>query len=409
MTTQQHEPVTQDLINLIAQQPQIRKYLDDSLAAAKKLSPDPKLNPAQDFDSYLTYLDWASQLAPQEILNNPSDLIRDQILQSICYFYFLLDQPITGLPETYYKQAIQYYPPFSDWCRKFCDTWGAYLSTPNSWSSKQYQQFYADPKFRLATGDYESPENWHTFNEFFSRYLSSPSKRPISNPGDKSVVVSPADSVPQGQWSIDSRGRIMVNDGLQVKNVRYFNVKDLLGPKSSPAYQDAFNDGVLTHTFLNVFDYHRYHFPVGGTIKLAPEIVQQNVALEVSFDSSLKRYVPIDSTGWQFTQTRGIVIVETENYGVVAVIPMGMAHVSSVNFEADVQAGNSVAKGDMLGTFLFGGSDYIILFSKDAKFRITAPTQRQFVHDRELNQFSTPVGDTFKHILMGEEYGKMGG
>jgi len=39
---------------------------------------------------------------------------------------------------------------------------------------------------------------------------------------------------------------------------------------------------------------------------------------------------------------------------------------SSVNFEDTVKSGNTVKKGDMLGYFLFGGSDYVMLFQSKA-------------------------------------------
>jgi hypothetical protein len=33
-------------------------------------------------------------------------------------------------------------------------------------------------------------------------------------------------------------------------------------------YQDAFKNGIYIHSFLNVDDYHRYHVPVAGEIKV---------------------------------------------------------------------------------------------------------------------------------------------
>ena len=404
------EAITQQLIDLYTTRPEIQTYLNSSLAAASAINPNLQTNPAQTLSAYLDFVDSASKLAPKEILNNPPDLIRDQILQSITYFYFLIDQPLEALEgKGLYKPALQYYPPFAKWTRDFATTWGAYLNTTASWSSTQLAQFQSDPLFRLNTGDYEASSNWNTFNRFFSRYLASPSKRPIASPNDDTVVVSPADSVPQGVWDIDDKGNIQVDGGLKVKNLRYFNIGDLLGPNTKQ-YASDFYGGRLTHTFLNVYDYHRYHFPVAGRILQAPEVVQQNVALEVTWNPTTGKYVPIDSTGWQFTQTRGIVVLQTDNYGKVALIPMGMAHVSSVNFESYVLPDVTRQKGDMLGTFLFGGSDYIILFEKAANFRITAPEQdTQYVAEigSEGHQFNYPVTN-YEHVLMGNAYGKMG-
>lgn len=387
MENDNHKAITQDLIGLIEKNPEIGNMLEVSIAKAKEINPDPKTNPVQNLSDYYNFIDSASELIPRDVLGNPSDLTRDQILQSICYFYFLVDQPLSELENKgLFDNTIQYYEPFSSWLRDFADTWGSFLDTEASWSPEIYQEFYNDPSYGLQKGWYESSSNWSTFNRFFSRYLESPNARPIASPNDTMVVVSPADSVPQGTWAIDNNSTIQVEDGLEVKLVHYYSVRDLLGNDSQ--YRDAFANGVLTHSFLNVNDYHRYHFAVGGTIKEKKKVVQ-NVALEVAWNSTQNKYDPIDSTGWQFSQTRGYVIVDTGKYGLVALIPMGMAQVSSVNFEDDVEMGATHEKGDMLGNFLFGGSDFVMLFQERAGFEMTA-TQGN-------------------HILMGEEYGVIKG
>ncbi|MDD2755271.1 MAG: phosphatidylserine decarboxylase [Methanothrix sp.] len=382
-----HKAITQDLMKLIENNPEIGVMLEESIAKAKDINPDRQTNPAQNLSEYYDFIDSASDLIPQDVLNDPANLTRDQILQSICYFYFLVDQPLPQLENmSLFNNTIQYYEPFSVWLRSFADTWGMFLDTEESWNNETYQQFYDDPIYGLQGPWYESSSNWNTFNRFFSRYLASPDQRPIASSNDTSVVVSPADSVPQGTWPIASNSTILVDGGLQVKLGRYFNIEDLLGNDSE--YKDAFADGVLTHTFLNVNDYHRYHFAVGGKI-VDNRSITENVALEVKWNSTGKKYDPIDSTGWQFSQTRGYVIVDTGEYGLVALIPMGMAQVSSVNFEKGVVVGSDHEKGDMLGNFLFGGSDFVMLFQKQAGFELTA----------------TPG----VHILMGEKYGVMKG
>lgn len=401
----QHKPITQKLIKLLEANPDIKTMLTDSIAAAKKINPNTLTNPAQSLQDYYKYIDKASELIPQEILSNPSSLIREQILQSICYFYFLIDQPLPALEgKGLFKNAIQYYKPFSAWALKFANAWGQFLDTEKSWNEKTYQEFYDDPSFGLQKGWYESPTKWKTFNQFFSRYLKSPAMRPIASPTDDSVVTAPADSVPQGTWAIDGNSKILVNGGLKVKLATFFSIPELLG-QDSP-YKDAFANGILTHTFLNVFDYHRYHFSVGGTVK-AKKVISQNVALEVTWSQKQGKYVPIDSTGWQFTQTRGYVIVDTGKHGLVALIPMGMAQVSSVNFEKNVTVGSKHKKGDMLGPFHFGGSDFVILFQKKAGFEITAPSKHKLVTKSDSERGHMLM--SFKHILMGEKYGVMNG
>jgi phosphatidylserine decarboxylase precursor len=387
-----NKPITEELKKLLNEKPEIKAMLEKSIAQACAINGDKATNPVENIYDYYKFIDQASELIPQQVLDKPKNLTREQILQSICYFYFIISQPLPELKgKKLFRNSLQYYPPFSKWLHSFAVTWGKFLDTKNSWSKKTYQQFYNDSRFGLKKNWYESPLKWHTFNEFFSRRLRAPSVRPIAFPKDDSIVTSPADSIPQGTWKIDFDSKITIDGGLKVKLATYYSVKDLLGKDSK--YKDAFADGILTHTFLNVNDYHRYHFPVSGTVK-EMNIISQNVALEVSWDSASKKYVPVDSTGWQFSQTRGYVILETKKYGLVALIPMGMAQVSSVNFEKNITIGSTHKKGDRLGYFLFGGSDFIIIFQKIAGFEIRAAKQ---------------TNETFKHILVGEEYGRMRG
>jgi phosphatidylserine decarboxylase len=112
-----------------------------------------------------------------------------------------------------------------------------------------------------------------------------------------------------------------------------------------------------------------------------------------TWDANARRYV-LDSNipGWQNIETRGCVIIETKEYGLVALLPIGMSQVSSVNYERNVGTGNTVKKGDMLGYFLFGGSDFVLLFQSKVDFKLTVPKRSD---------------GTYQHVLMGEEYGRL--
>jgi phosphatidylserine decarboxylase len=388
-----HQPITLQLMELIENNPEIGTLLEASIAKAKEVNPDPEMNPVQSLEDYYAYIDRASLSLPQDMIECSPDLsMRDRMLQGICYHYFLVSQPLSELENMgLFSNSLQYHEPFASWLRDFAVAQGQYMDTEESWGEDIYQEILADADYGLREDWYEDPSNWHTFNQFFSRYLSSPDVRPIASPDDAAIVVSPADCVPQGVWHISSESEIEVEGGLEVKLQTFYSIHDLL--ESDSQYRDAFAGGVLTHAFLNVNDYHRYHFAVGGEV-VEKAILTRDVALEVSWDEDQGKYIPLDSTGWQFSQTLGYVIMDTGETGLVALIPMGMAMVSSVNFEDDVAVGNSLHKGDMLGTFLFGGSDFIMLFQEDAGFEITAPMASD---------------SDYAHILMGEEYGLMGG
>jgi len=388
-----HEPMTQELISMVETNAEIKTLLVKSIDKAKEVNPDKKTNPAQTLAEYYDFIDWAAKALPWNILKDQNyPKIYEQIDQSLDYFYFVMDQPLTELEgKGLYRNSLQYYEPFRSWLIKFVKTWGAYLDTEVSWNDQYYKKVYEDERFGLQKGWYEDPSKWKTFNQFFSRYLKSPDQRPISKSDNPAVIISPADSVPQGVWEIDENSNLKDKEGAQIKSSVFYSIKDLLGKDS--AYKESFANGILTHTFLDVHDYHRYHFPVGGTVKEI-NIIHQDDAVGgiMSWNKEKNKYtLDAEISGWQFIETRGCVIIDTEKYGLVALIPVGMSQISSVNFEKEVKAGAKFKKGDMLGYFLFGGSDYVMIFQKKAGFKITAPKSDDM--------------KTYKHTLMGEEFG----
>ena len=152
----------------------------------------------------------------------------------------------------------------------------------------------------------------------------------------------------------------------------------------------------MTHSFLNVNDYHRYHFPLGGTVRevrIIPGINPTGGTLW--WDDEEKRYAydPRTRLGWQSVETRGVVILDTGEYSLVALLPIGIVSVSSVNFEDTVKPGAIVEKGDMLGNFAFGGSDFVMLFQKGVTFTLDAPREEG--------------SSSYKHMLTGKRLGKL--
>jgi phosphatidylserine decarboxylase precursor len=366
--------------------------LEASLAAAAKVNPDKKTNPAQTLPDYYDLLDRASGLMPQNILENPADALPVQMQQGYGYLYFLINQPLPELQTNGpARNSIQYHPLFAKWLYKFVDAYGDFFDSPASWHGKIYREICKDPSFGMQRDWYEPAANWKTYNHFFARSLKSPAARPVAAPDDPAVVVAPADSVPQGVWAIDEKSRVQAAGGVQVKDDVYATIEKLLG-KESPS-KDAFARGVLTHTSLNVNDYHRYHFAVGGVVKEV-KIMKGNAARQAYWDPQARKYYVSHALDGEFYQTRGCVVVDTGAHGLVALIPVGMGLESSVNFEKQVTVGSRHKKGDPLGYFLFGGSAVIMLFQEKAGFTLTAPAEEKTV---------------FKHLLVGEKYGVLKG
>ncbi len=388
----EHEEITWDLIRMIDHNEEVKELLETAISQARELNPDTDTNPVIDLESYYSFIDRISLSLPWEI--SPSqhyDGLYEKIDQGMGCLYFIIDQPLEKLEDKgYYHNSLLYHEPFRSWFIKFLSVSGEFLSSEASWKEEYYKNALENEDFHLKEDLYESPNNWKSFNDFFARRLKDPSKRPIAEAENDSVVTSPADSEPQGIWKIDEFSKVIADypeeeAGLYIKTGTLKDVSVLLG---NSKYKDSFRNGTLTHTFLDINDYHRYHFPVSGTVKEVLIIPQDDAPGGViTWDKEQGRYKEYfsETVGWQSIETRGVVIIETANGGLVAVIPVGMCQVSSVNFEESVKAGAEVKKGDPLGYFLFGGSDIIMLFDEDLEFSMTAKTG--------------------SHILMGSEYG----
>lgn len=387
---------TQELIELVNSDPALKSLLIKSIEKAKAINPDRNTNPAQDLQEYYAFVSWAETSMPWALIKKEEyPEMFDNIFQGLCAFYFIIDQPLQELEnKDLVNNSLQYAEPFASWLVSFSNSWGDFLDTEASWNEEYYQMALNDPNFGLQNGWYEDPSNWKTFNQFFARHLKSPDMRPIASPKDSSVVIAFADSEPQGVWPIDNTSNIISPDGVPVKSSTLRSISALIGSDSE--YSDAFANGTFTHSFLNVNDYHRYHFPVSGTIKEVRRIQGINpTGGKLWWDSESERYVfdPAAKLGWQSIETRGCVIVETKDFGLVALLPIGMVAVGSVNFEDTVQVGTEVNKGDMLGYFLFGGSDFIMIFQDKVNFVMEAPKADDSQH--------------YEHMLMGEKLGSL--
>ncbi len=336
-----HLPVVADLVQLLQTRPDLRVALESAIRTAD-------VNGLRDMNSFLTYLDGLVTFVPTE----------HELLTVIKFHYIINQAPGDQLNRD---------KSFSSWMKRLAETWGQFLDTPAS--AAGISSFAARPNYNI--GDYfAGPSGWLTFNQFFAREVK-PGKRPIAEPRNDRVIVSPADSVFAGKWDIDADSKVTV------KGVTWPISKLLDG---SP-YQEAFKHGIYTHSFLNVDDYHRYHVPVAGEIKEVRKI-QGRVYLNVirKADGSLDL---IDGDTYQFNQERGLIIIDSPDVGLVAVLPIGMSFVSSVNLTPDV--GAKLQKGDEFGFFMFGGSDIVMLF-QNKHVVIDAEVGRKYLQGQRIGE-----------------------
>jgi phosphatidylserine decarboxylase len=202
------------------------------------------------------------------------------------------------------------------------------------------------------------------------------------------VITLPADCTYRIQYPISPDSKI---PQVTVKKTHQIaTIPELL---EGSKYANAFANGTFVHYFLGPYSYHRIHTPVAGMLEEC-YAGQGLTFLEVNLvngqfdapDNSGDDLPPATNSGegYEFTQARGILTIDTTNsprgdMGIIAVIPVGMCQVSSVNMTSTP---GPVSKGDEFGYFLFGGSDIILLFQKGKAPEIdTSTTYRYYGTD----------------------------
>ena len=371
----EYNKTTVELIEMVENVPELKHLLEKAITKGCAINPDKSTNPVQSLEDYYDFIDHSQKAMPWDIISCPGQpTVFGRMYQALCYCYFINCMQLEELEEKdFFTNSLQYMEPYREWLVEYCKSWGRHLSSPESWNKEYEELLMQQEELGMTKGWYEDPSNWHSFNDFFARHLKSPEQRPVSAPEENSIVVSPCDCTPQGVWDIDSESHIITESKIAIKSRVFNSVRNLITPESP--YCDAFANGKFYHAFLNANDYHRYHFPLDGTIKEL-RIIPGNDALggKVTWVPELRQYVVDCSVpGWQSIETRGLAIIDTGEYGIVAVMPIGMSQVASVNFESNLKAGDKIKKGAPLGYFLFGGSDFILVFQEKARFNLTAP------------------------------------
>lgn len=328
-----------------------------------------------DIEGYIQYLKffmrWAPRQSGEEAWKNPENGQSQEVYDRLCHFYWLIDQKV-GPDDTIIVENI---PWFSVWLVSYANAWGSFLNTTDSFNDEILASFIKySPDYRvedsMVDGKPNNPSGWLTFNQFFARELN-PGLRPIESPFDNTVVTCPADCTYKQTYAIDADSNI---PAIRMKKTHeYASVKKLL---EGSQYKDAFANGTFVHYFLGPYSYHRFHTPVAGFVRECYPI-HGLVYLDVHISDHQFNAPDSSQGGYEFTQARGVITVDTTNsdygnVGIVAVIPIGMCQVSSVNMIATPN--RQFMKGDEFGYFLFGGSDIIILFQEGVNPQINTST-----------------------------------
>ena len=202
----------------------------------------------------------------------------------------------------------------------------------------------------------ESPKNYVTFNEFFTRELK-PELRPLSS----TKLTSPVDG------TISQYGDIIDSSILQAKGINY-SLKSLIGGSEDRA--NLYKDGQFITIYLSPKDYHRIHMPCSG------DLIEQTHIPGRLF--SVAKHTVNTIKGIFARNERVIATFDTE-YGSMAMILVGAINVAAIEtiwaglitppqgktISSKIYRGKGInlKKGDEMGRFNMG-STVILLFTK---------------------------------------------
>jgi phosphatidylserine decarboxylase len=206
------------------------------------------------------------------------------------------------------------------------------------------------------------PENYKSFNDFFTRALR-PEARPLAE--EKGSVICPVDGMVSEAGNIEN-GRLYQAKGHD------FTLQELLG--GDPKWTAAFADGNFATVYLSPRDYHRIHIPLSGTLKKMIHVPGRLFSVSPTTTRAIPRL---------FSRNERVVNLFDTEAGPMAVIMVGAIFVASMDtvwagtvtprwrqvrnweYGRKSTAATKLNKGAEMGRFNMG-STVILLFAKDA-------------------------------------------
>lgn len=233
---------------------------------------------------------------------------------------------------------------------------GASKNCPSS--KKDIAPFIKEYKIDMKESQLQADEFPH-FNAFFYRKLT-PEARPLCQPNQAAF---PADGRHMG-WKNASE-----IDQVFIKGQR-FDIQALL---DCPELAKRFENGSVILSRLCPVDYHRFHFPVSGIPGMARPIAGPLASVS---PICLRRKL-----SWLWTNKREITLIESPQFGLVAMLEVGATCVGSIHQTYDPC--KPVEMGDEKGYFSFGGST-VMTFFEPKRIRLAKDLLEQTAAGREL-------------------------
>ena len=283
--------------------------------------------------------------------------------------------------------------------KKILDKWGEYLrSTESAWCLDDGPRCWFSPEalthlvseanagndLRLQSFeeiyicDRSKPRYGFTsWDNFFTRRFRE-GVRPLAYSDDNSVIVHACESTPRR-----IQRNVQESDKFWTKGTPY-SLTDMLNHDS---LSSQFCSGTVYQAYLSALSYHRWHAPVSGRVVRAT-LIQGFYFSEPPYDGFNPEYNPNgeekltwDNAYQTAVATRALIFIEADNsdIGLMAALFVGMTEVSTC--EIAVKDGDTVRKGDEIGSFHCGGSTYCLIFRQGVNFfDLPDPSRAKHIH-----------------------------
>lgn len=343
-------PVMEEFRELIDTDPLVRLYLTEMIEQVQETKPDrePQL---ESIKQVLELIDVVLTEAPEynttELVGAPLNAILNWTMGTPAGLAAFRDERVNGM------------------FRKILIAWKEFLDSPSSlyvlnesptgWKCPQAAQAMGIEQYEHDPSDqYWGFTSW---NDFFTRRFK-PGERPIASPKDDRVIVNACESTP---YAIATG--VQRYDRFWIKRQPY-SLQDMLANDESV---EQFVGGTVYQAFLSALNYHRWHSPVAGTVKKA--FVQPGTYYSEAEGEGEDPAGPNDSQGY-ITQvaTRALIFIEADDpsIGLMCMMPVGMAEISSCVINPQVSPGYHLEKGEEVGCFQYGGSTHCLIFRPGA-------------------------------------------
>jgi len=242
-------------------------------------------------------------------------------------------------------------------------------ATETPWIRRRFIQWFQKTyNIDLSDAQIQDPEEFRSFNHFFTRALQ-PQARPID--ADPHSIACPADG------AISQSGSI--NDGLllQAKGIHYSLAE--LAATSDVAH---FHGGSFATVYLAPSNYHRLHLPIAGTLTKTSAVPGELFSVNTATAAGVRNlFCRNERLVCHFDTAAGEMLVILVGALIVASIetvwPGPTSPYQQMSRQDFTEAQHQFNKGDEIGRFLLGSTVIVCFEAGASQWRDNlAPGQR---------------------------------